>query len=265
MHRAGHHGQMPSDRFHAVMPGAEPESFPGGPNGVLVLHGFTGTPQSIRGLAQAFAAAGFTVELPLLPGHGTSVDDFATTTFADWSAAAERAYQDLAARRDRVVVAGLSMGALLTAWLATRHAEIAGLVVINGVFAPIDANLREAAEQMVAQGVTRIPGPGNDIADQSQTELAYTETPPEQFLSLFDAIEALQDDLVKIRCPVLVINSEQDHVVPAGSSDHFAAAVSGTVERMDLTRSFHVATLDYERADIEARAVAFATKVTADS
>jgi carboxylesterase len=189
----------------------------------------------------------------------------ATTTFADWSAAAERAYHDLVARCDRVVVAGLSMGALLTAWLATRHAEIAGLVVINGVFAPIDATLREAAEQMVAQGVARIPGPGNDIADQSQTELAYTEAPPEQFLSLFDAIEAIQDDLVKIRCPVLVINSEQDHVVPAGSSDHFAAAVSGAVERMDLTRSFHVATLDLERAGIEARAVTFATEVTADS
>jgi len=256
---------MPSDHFHAVMPGAEPASFPGGPNGALVLHGFTGSPQSMRGLATAFSAAGFTVELPLLPGHGTSVDDLATTTFADWSAAAERAYADLAARCDRVVVAGLSMGALLTAWLAIRHAEIAGLVVINGVFAPIDAGLREAAEQVVAQGVTRIPGPGNDIADQSQTELAYAEAPPEQFLSLFDAIEALQDDLVKIRCPALVINSLQDHVVPAGSSDHFAASVSGPVERLDLTRSFHVATLDYERADIETRSVEFAMKVTADA
>jgi carboxylesterase len=244
------------------MPGAEPASYPGGPNGVLVLHGFTGTPQSMRGLADAFAAAGFTVELPLLPGHGTSVEDFATKTFADWSAAAERAYTDLASRCDRVVLAGLSMGALLTAWLAIRHSEIAGLIVINGVFASIDPSLREAAEQMVAQGVTRIPGPGNDIADESQTELAYAETPPEQFLSLFDALDSVQDDLVKIHCPVLVINSEQDHVVPAGSSDHFAASVSGPVDRMDLTRSFHVATLDFERADIEARAVEFALKVT---
>ena len=72
----------------------------------------------MRGLAEAFAAAGFAVELPLLPGHGTSVDDMATTTFADWSEAVERAYADLAARCDRVVVAGLSMGATLAAWLA---------------------------------------------------------------------------------------------------------------------------------------------------
>lgn len=245
------------------MPGAEPASYEGGPHGALVLHGFTGTPQSMRGLAEALAAAGFAVELPLLPGHGTSVDDFATTTFADWSAAAERAYQDLASRCDRVVVAGLSMGALLTAWLAACHPEIAGIVVINGVFAPIDPALREGVEQLVEQGVDRIPGPGNDIADPSQTELAYSETPPRNFLALFDAIAALQGDLAGIRCPALVVNAEQDHVVPAGSSDHFAQIVSGPVERMDLARSFHVATLDYERADIEARAVAFAKRVTA--
>ncbi len=53
------------------IPGAEPWSAAGGPLGVLVLHGFTGNPQSMRSLAEAFAAAGYTVELPLLPGHGT--------------------------------------------------------------------------------------------------------------------------------------------------------------------------------------------------
>ena len=61
-----------------VLPGAEPFSAPGGPHGALVVHGFTGTPQSMRGLAQAFARAGYAVELPLLPGHGTTVDDMAS-------------------------------------------------------------------------------------------------------------------------------------------------------------------------------------------
>src|SRR5207253_2655684 len=133
----GHHGRMTHDHPSVpVMPGAEPFSAPGGPHGALVLHGFTGTPQSMRGLANAFAAAGYTVELPLLPGHGTSVEDMATTTFADWSAAAERAYEDLAARCERIVVAGLSMGGTLAARLAARHPEISGLVLVNGAFAP---------------------------------------------------------------------------------------------------------------------------------
>jgi carboxylesterase len=109
---------MPNDRESvAVMPGAEPFSAPGGPHGALVLHGFTGTPQSMRGLAKAFATEGYAVELPRLPGHGTSVDDMATTTFADWSGAVEHAYNDLSGRCDRIVVAGLSMGATLAAWL----------------------------------------------------------------------------------------------------------------------------------------------------
>jgi carboxylesterase len=254
---------MPNDHGSvAVMPGAEPFSAPGGPHGALVLHGFTGTPQSMRGLARAFAAAGYAVELPLLPGHGTSVDDLAATTFADWSGAVERAYADLARRCQRVVVAGLSMGALLAAWLAARHPDIVGLVIINGAVAPPEPNLREGLAQLVAQGVKRIPGPGNDVADPDQTELAYSEAPPGQYVALLEALDALQSELPKITCPSLVISSDNDHVVPPASSDHYAEVVGGPVERVRLARSFHVATLDYERRDIEAAAVDFAARVT---
>jgi carboxylesterase len=244
------------------MPGAEPFSAPGGPNGALVLHGFSGTPQSMRGLAEAFAAAGYAVELPLLPGHGTAVDDMASTTFTDWSEAVARAYEELAARCDLVVVAGLSMGATLAAWLAARHPEIAGLVVINGAFSPPEPDVRDGLEQLVAQGVTRIPGPGNDVAEPGQIELAYAEVPTAQVLSLFDAVGALETDLPRIVRPSLVITSDQDHVVQPASSDYFAERVTGPVERMRLVRSFHVATLDYERAELEARAIAFAARVT---
>lgn len=255
---------MPEDRKSIpVMPGAEPFSAPGGPNGALIMHGFTGTPQSMRGLADAFAAAGYAVELPLLPGHGTSVDDMATTAFADWAGAAERAYDELAARCERVVVAGLSMGATLATWVAARK-PVAALIVINGAIEPGEPSIREALEQLVTQGVTRIPGPGNDVADPTQTELAYSEMPPAQLLSMFDALDALQDDLPRVLCPCLVITSEQDHVVQPSSSDHFAEHVGGPVERMRLVRSFHVATLDYERVDIEARAVEFANRATSE-
>ena len=229
---------------------------------MLVVHGFTGTPQSMRPLAAAFAAGGFAVELPRLPGHGTSVDDMATTTFGDWSGAVADAYDALAGRCERVVVAGLSMGAMLAAWLAVRRPEIAGLVMINGAFAPPEPNARGALEQLVTQGVPRVPGPGNDIADPGQTELAYSEVPPAQFLSLLDALEELQSELSRIRCPSLVITSDNDHVVQPASSDYYAANVGGPVERLRLVRSFHVATLDYERADLEAAAVAFAKRVT---
>ena len=82
-----------------LMPGAEPWTA-GGPVGALCLHGFTGNPTSMRPVAEAFAAAGFAVELPRLPGHGTTVEDMITTGWADWTAEAEAAYQRLAARCD---------------------------------------------------------------------------------------------------------------------------------------------------------------------
>ena len=91
-----------------VIPGAEPMSHVGsGDAGVLVLHGFTGNPGSMRGLAAAFADADFHVEMPLLAGHGTAVEDMLPTTWADWTSDVERAYQALAARASRIVVAGL--------------------------------------------------------------------------------------------------------------------------------------------------------------
>jgi carboxylesterase len=247
-----------------VLPGAEPYSSREGTHGALVLHGFTGCPQSMRGLAVAFARAGFATEVPRLPGHGTTVEEMATTSWDDWSAAVEAAYLDLAQRCDRVVVAGLSMGGTLTVWLASKHPEIAGIVVINGAVAPMgDATEFRAPIAALLEGGTEfIPAVGNDIADPDQRELAYDQTPIAPLLSLFDAVEALQPRLASVNCPVLVMNAPDDHIVPAAASDHLAASVSGPVTRITLERSFHVATLDYDRDLIEREAVAFATRVT---
>jgi carboxylesterase len=246
-----------------ILPGAEPVSIRGGPQGALVLHGFTGTPQSMRGLAEALGAAGFTVELPLLPGHGTSVEDMTETSWEDWSAAAERAYQELASRCEKVVVAGLSMGGALTCWLASRHPEIAGIAVVNPAVGPDeDGSLVAMIDGILDGGTTVMPGVGSDIAAEGVTELAYDSAPVAGTKSLLEAINDLQPHLADIRCPVLIFTSAQDHVVPPASSDLLAAKVSGPVERVALERSFHVATLDHDRALVEERAVAFAVQVT---
>ncbi len=244
-----------------IIPGCEPWSAPGGPHGVLVLHGFTGNPQSMRGLAEAFAAAGFAVELPLLPGHGTTVDDMATTTWDDWSAAAEAAYRELAARCDKVVVAGLSMGGSLGVWLGTRHPEIAGLVCVNPVVEVPD-DLLGPVQEMLDGGVDRIPAIGGDVADPDQREKAYDATPLRPLLSLAAAGAALGPEIVRITRPLLILTSTQDHVVDPTNSDKLAAGVSGPVERVTLERSFHVATIDYDRDLVNERAVEFARRVT---
>src|SRR5437588_3797733 len=261
-------GPSPSPRRtpmaeHPVLPGAEPFSASGGPHGALVLHGFTGSPQSMRGLAEAFAGAGLAVELPRLPGHGTAIEDMLETGWSEWSTAAERAYEELAGRCDKVVVGGLSMGGTLTLWLAERHPEIAGIVLVNPAAEPPAESFREMLQGILDSGNPTMPAVGNDIALPDVTELAYESTPVAPILAMLRAVSEIAAGLAKIECPVLLMNSPQDHVVPPSSSDLVAERVSGPLERVTLERSYHVATLDYDKDDIERRAVEFATKVTA--
>jgi carboxylesterase len=246
-----------------ILPGAEPWSAEGGRDGVLVLHGFTGNPQSMRGLAESLAAAGFAVELPLLPGHGTSVDDMLPTRWDDWSSTAEKVYRDLASRKRRVVVVGLSMGGTLAIWLTTRHPEIAGLVAINPFVEPPAESFREMMRGALDAGTEIIAGIGSDIALEGVEELAYPGTPIAPLLSMAEAADTVAADLGRIRCPVLLLSSRQDHVVPSSSGDVLVAGVAGPTERVWLERSYHVATLDHDRGLVEARTVEFAAKATA--
>ena len=245
-----------------LMPGAEPWQSDGGPVGVLVVHGFTGNPQSMRPLAEAFAAAGFTVSLPLLPGHGTRVEDMLPTRWEDWSAAAEQAYGELAARCDQVCVAGLSMGGTLTLWLASRYPEIQGIVLMNPLADGEAPGVTGTVTSLRGLDEPLVPGIGSDIALEGSVESAYPMTPVEPLLSLHAALADLRPALADVGCPVLLLTSPQDHVVEPVSSDLVAAAVRGPVERVSLERSFHVATLDHDAPLVERSAVAFARRVT---
>lgn len=244
-----------------ILPGAEPLVVEGGPIGVLVLHGFTGNPQSMRPLAEAFVAAGYTVEMPLLTGHGTRVEDMLDTSWSDWSADAEAAYQRVVSRTDRVVVVGLSMGGSLTCWLATQHPEISGIVCVNPA-TQAAAEVRDFIQTLVDEGQEVMAGIGSDVADPDTVESAYADTPLRPLLSMFDAANGIQADLPKIECPLLLFTSPQDHVVPPGDSDFLEEQVTGPVRRIICERSYHVATLDYDKELIIAESLAFIGEVT---
>jgi carboxylesterase len=246
-----------------ILPGAEPYSATGDDRGALVLHGFTGNPQSMRGLALALADAGLTVELPLLPGHGTAVADMVPTRWEDWSAAAEAAYVELAARCDSVVVIGLSMGGTLCVWLAEHHPEITALVLVNPLIEPPDADTVAFIGSLIDGGDELAPGVGSDIALEGVAESAYPELPLRAAQSLFGAAHEIVAGLGSVTCPILLFSSTQDHVVPPVSGDRLVEGVKGPVERIVLERSFHVATLDYDKDEIENQAVRFVTGLLA--
>lgn len=200
-------------------------------------------------VAEALAADGHTVEVPLLPGHGTSVEDMTKTTWDDWSSHVEAAYQDLASRTERIAVTGLSMGGTLTLWLAARHPEIAAIIPINPAGRP-DPESSAGVQAFIDSGAEVMDGIGSDIAAEGVVEVAYELTPLRPLMSLFDAVDELQSDLGAINQPTLLITSRQDHVVPAEVSDHIALRLGGEPERLWLEESYHVATLDHDRERI---------------
>lgn len=248
-----------------VVEGAEAWSHvASGERGALVVHGFTGNPSSMRGLAEAFAAEGFDVEMPRLAGHGTEVADMVPTRWSDWSRDADASYEALAARCRSVVVAGLSMGGSLTLWLGSRHPEIAGLVCVNPATMPLPDEMMGALLGMADQGVETFPAIGSDIADPEVKENSYDATPVAALISMFrDGVGPLSSAYASMRMPLQLFTSVNDHVVDPSHSEFLAGSYGGEVERVSLERSFHVATQDYDKHLVSERAVAFASRVTA--
>ena len=244
-----------------VLPGAEPFSHRGSAAGVLVLHGFTGNPTSMRSIAERAAAAGYSVELPRLPGHGTTVEDMKTTTWADWSKAAEDAFDELAGRTERVAVVGLSMGGGLAAYVAELRPSVAGCVLINPLVKPPTRELIEGLEALLDAGVDAIDSIGSDIKKESVAESSYDATPLAQVKSLFEGVQSVHENLGEITAPTLLLSSRDDHVVTSDNGDDLVAAVSGPIERVWLEDSFHVATLDNDQELVESLTMDFLSRV----
>ena len=246
------------------MLGCEPMSHAAGsPIGVMTLHGFTGTPASLRQIADAMVDATFDVELPLLPGHGTTVDDMLGTRWEDWVEEVERAYQRLAARTDHVVLVAQSMGATLILETALRHRSVAGLVCINPLTQIRDADTMAMLDEFIEDGMTVVPGGDqSDIADPNASDTSYSGTPLVPLRSLmYDGVAAITDRFGELTMALLVLTSRQDHVVDPADSVHLVDTWGGPVEHTWLERSYHVATLDYDRDQVTAEAVGFVRRV----
>jgi carboxylesterase len=240
-----------------VVPGAEPYAADGGPVGAVLVHGFTGNPSSMRPWGETLAAAGMTVRIPRLPGHGTRWQDLNHTTFDDWYAEAERAFEDLRGRCERVYVAGLSMGGTVTLAIAERRAgELAGAIVVNPSLSTGDPRARLLP--LLSRVIPSMPPIGSDIKKPGVTESAYLRLPTRGAASLQRAWTTVLDDLPKITDPLLAFRSVDDHVVPPSSVERLVAgATNTTVEVRALTDSFHVATLDNDAPRIFAESLTF--------
>ncbi|MFB7163982.1 alpha/beta hydrolase [Streptomyces sp. NPDC056121] len=240
-----------------VIPGAEPYRHEGGEVGVLLCHGFTGSPQSLRPWAEYLAERGLTVSLPLLPGHGTRWEDMQITGWQDWYAEVDRALRELLDRCSQVFVFGLSMGAALALRLATKHGdEVAGLVLVN----PGNKVHGLAAHALpVARHLVRsTKGIASDIAKEGSSEIGYDRVPLHAAHSLRNFFRIVDRELPQVTQPLVVLHSTQDHVVPPVDSARVLSRISSTdVEEILLEQSYHVATLDHDADRIFDESYAF--------
>lgn len=246
-----------------VFPGAEPFSADGGRTAALLLHGFTGSPKSMRPWAEHLATAGLTVRVPRLPGHGTTWQELNRTTWEDWYAVVERELLGLTSSGHDVVACGLSMGGTLATRLAEEHGRLVqGLVLVNPVYAIDDVRLR--ALPLLKHVLPSLPGISNDIKKPGEDEGAYDRTPLKALHSQTKLWDVVVRDLPQVTQPVLLMRSAEDHVVPPASAEVLKARVSSSdVTDVVLENCFHVATIDHDAPRIFEESLAFITRTTA--
>ncbi|GAA4527963.1 alpha/beta fold hydrolase [Brachybacterium paraconglomeratum] len=214
--------------------------------GLLLCHGFTGSPQSMRPWAEDHAARGWAVELPLLPGHARTEQELAATRWQDWYGCVRDAAWDLSEELGPIAVGGLSMGGALALSLAADpqlRGRIAAVVAVNpGITLPLVAN----AAELIAPVVRTLPGIGSDVALPGAVEEAYERLPVRAVAQLRRLFHRTRQQLGAVEAPLLLATSRVDHTVPPSDSDIVAAGVRGPVQRLALPRSYHLATLDHD-------------------
>jgi carboxylesterase len=242
---------------------AEPDRTGGRAIGVLLVHGFTGSPASLKPWAYALADRGYAVEVPLLPGHGTRWQDLNRVSWTDWYAEAEAAFDRLHEVCDAVVVGGLSVGGSVALRLAEeRGAEVSGIVLVNVFLSSTRKEL--VALPLIKHVVPSLRGVVNDIKKPGQDEHGYPRLPLRGLAAVTEMWKVVVPDLGRVTQPVLYFRSAADHVIDPSSSPTVLRGVrSADVEERVLQNSYHVATLDHDADRIFDESAEFVARVTA--
>ena len=235
----------------AIVPGAEPFRFDGGDDGILMVHGFSGSPASLRPMGEWFAEHGLSVVGVRLPGHGTNLQDFASRPWTEWSTAAEEAFAALRGRCSRVVVCAQSFGAALAVRLAARSPEAVDAIALLSPYL-FDARLLILP---VARHVKRTAkAVGDDIARPGVIELAYPELPVRAVAAMAEVQRLARRDLPRVTAPALVFRPGHDHVIPRSNPRRvFEALGSARKELVECPSSYHVISLDHDAPMVQAR------------
>jgi len=225
--------------------------------GVLVLHGFLGSPLSVAPWAQGINSAGFTVSVPCLPGHGTNWRDLERTEWNDWYASAESAFLELKKTCDRVFIAGFSMGGALTLRLAQiRGSEIEGIILLNPSIG--DDRKIFSLIPVLKRFLPTVKNGPSDCAKPGAPIHIYPRTPLKALDSLRQLWKRVVPDLYLVDIALMIAYSENDHTVnPKWSQVILDNVCSPTVRELIFERSFHNVSHDYDSVELNEETVTF--------
>lgn len=228
--------------------------------GVVLVHGFTGTPYEVRYLGEQLARAGVTVRAPRLPGHGTSLDDLDRTRWEDWAEAVERAVDALRVRCGRVAVVGQSLGGLLALHVGSQRKDV---FAVGSLAAPLWLDGLSGRVARWTQGplkrLTRLPKlGGSDVRDpRARAENpCYDAIPTRALGQLLDFMQVVDAALPSVTQPVLVLHATHDHTAPVACAQRIAERTHARRVRI-LPRSYHLIAVDVERDIVAAEVTTF--------
>lgn len=255
----------------------------GGPDGVLLIHGLTGTPAEMRLLARGLNRAGFTVHAVQLAGHCSTVEDLVATRWTDWYASVCAAAAKLRAQTKRMYVGGLSMGALLALKYAAEHPQhTEGVMAYSPVFdhngwsmpaitklgplvLPVLKSLGIGRSWMFQEkapyGIKDVALRNRVVGQMQSGASEQAGLPGNPWFSLvefFRLSRSVKKQLHKIECPCLVLHALEDDVAAPSNAIRIQQSVSkANVHISWLENSYHMITIDRDRRKVMTDSVAF--------
>ncbi|MGG3889699.1 alpha/beta hydrolase [Metabacillus fastidiosus] len=226
-----------------VINGAESFYIGGNHIGVLLCHGFNGTPQSMTDIGHLLAKKGFTIFAPRLSGHGTAPSDLERFHYRDWINNIFTAYNQLKEKCSEIFIVGQSMGGALTLQLAAQEREIKGIYLLNPAINDVSYHIykNKTSPAFIDEGKP-------DIKDKTVFEIAYDKVPIKAVNELLSLMKDTESKVHEVSCPITIFKSTVDHVVPPSNSEFIYEHVQSKIKRViPLHNSYHVASMDFEK------------------
>ena len=231
--------------------------------GIVLVHGFTSTPSVMRPWGEFLNSHGFSVRVPLLPGHGTSITDLDSVNWQQWPAEIEIQINHFLIDCEKVFLCGFSMGAAASLHVASRYqSQLTGLILVNPMIHR--KNVWPTAVKIASRFVKSFGTAGSDIKRGEVIQWKYDRTPMRAAHQLLRLLEETRPLLPRIKLPILLFRSVTDHTLPASNSEIIVREIGSSVKEQKLLHnSFHVAPLDHDQEIIFTESLRFIRQLIA--